>query len=246
MIAPASEIAAAALPCADQPQFAVRRHREVHARGTRRGAPATARNRAGTPGVPRAIRTASSWTSSRVSGEIVRNEAARVAGDRARIFAQADAGGLVADDPGADRRRSRRRSAGSAHRPGRSGPPRRIRRPRRSSARPGGSRRWRLRATAAAFPRSRRRCGPASKYAASRFGMVGEELPQDRQQPLVGQQHLPRRLDHAQARRSRCGPKVLRRQPLPRIELAQHADLLVFVVDEHAGRGIPADRPRWR
>src|SRR5262245_55856070 len=71
-------------------------------------------------------------------------------------------------------------------------------------------------------------------------------LPKDRQQGLVGQQHLPRRLYPQwtlarQRQVEQVRAELVRDEPLPRVELEQRPDLAILLVDEAAPRGVPAD-----
>ncbi len=79
--------------------------------------------------------------------------------------------------------------------------------------------------------------------------MAGVELPEDRQQRLVGEQHLPGRLDPAGGAGAAAvveGVQDVRaeavgRQPLPRVELEAAADEAQTAVDEAAREPVPAD-----
>ncbi len=75
------------------------------------------------------------------------------------------------------------------------------------------------------------------------IGVAGEELPEDRQDRLVGEDRLPGRLDPAGQAEAveRARAEAIGDQPLPRVELEDREQRLAVRGDEAAAREVPAD-----
>ena len=70
--------------------------------------------------------------------------------------------------------------------------------------------------------------------------MVREQLPEDRQDRLVGEDHPPRRLDPVRQARAQVAGERLAQQPFPRVELEEVEDRPLVEVRE-AADVVPAD-----
>src|SRR6266446_21147 len=176
-----------------------------------------------------------------VSFEIMRHEPAGVSRDRRIVFADSDSGCPIIYDPCADDRvvpletRQRRvfledvslLAIGSA-------------RHERAGVAP--------QADVGALPSEDRfpdvidsRQGSRIEIARQKVGVLGKEFPENREDRLVGKQHLPRRLDPRAGLLQDVRAKSLPRQPFPWIELEQRLDGVSFQVDEAGGVCAPAD-----
>jgi len=71
--------------------------------------------------------------------------------------------------------------------------------------------------------------------------MIGKELPQDRQQAFVAQQHLPRRFEPVRVVRQQLVGEFFPDQPFPWIELEAGADVPLVLVDEQPPAVVPAN-----
>ena len=71
--------------------------------------------------------------------------------------------------------------------------------------------------------------------------MPGKHLPENREDSLVRQHHLPRRLDHHRCRDSEVVAEWLVHDPLPGIELEQRVDPNVLAIAHFARLGIPSN-----
>src|SRR6267378_2385074 len=176
-----------------------------------------------------------------VSFEIMRHEPAGVSRDRRIVFADSDAGCPIIYDPCADDRivpleaRERRvfledvslLAIGSA-------------RHERAGVAP--------QADVGALPSEDRfsdvigsRQGSRIEIARQKVGVLRKEFPENREDRLVGKQHLPRRLYPGAGLLQDVRAKSLPRQPFPRIELEQGLDGVSLQVDEARGVCAPAD-----
>src|SRR2546428_1305442 len=176
-----------------------------------------------------------------MSFEIMRHESAGVSRDRRIVFADSDAGCTIVHDPCTDDRvvpletRQRRvfledvslPAVGSARHEGAGVAPQ---------------------ADVGALPSEDRfpdvigsRQGSRIEIARQKIGVLGKQFPENREDRLVGKQHLPRWLDPGAGHLQDMRAKSLPRQPFPWIELEQGLDGVSLQVDEAGGVCTPAD-----
>src|SRR5712664_586822 len=176
-----------------------------------------------------------------VSFEIMRNEPAGVFRDRGIVFADSDAACTIVHDPCADDRvvsletRERRvfledvslLAVGSArHERAGVAPQADV------GALPGEDR----------FPDVIGSCqGSRIEIARQKVRVLRKQFPENREDRLVGKQHLPGRLDPGAGLLQDARAESLPRQPFPRIELEQGLDGVSLQVDEAGGVCAPAD-----
>src|SRR6185369_1549797 len=172
--------------------------------------------------------------------EIVGYESAAVGGDLADVFPDADTGRFAADDPGADYRIVAVET-GELDVPLVDMPLFAVGASGADPFPPAADQDIPPLARQKRFPDVIPGQRPVARARLQQVGVFRKHLPEDRQDSLVAQQHLPGRFDHPEPGLGQVGAELFPHQPFPGVELEQMTDRFIVKVDKPFGSLVPAD-----